>query len=121
MSKETGKPLLVNGKEVTAEAKFVPTAEEGTAEMKFVFDASDLENKEVVVFEEVYRAETLIAEHKDIEDKDQTVSFYKTYSPPTGDETNLPLWIALAALSAAALVTLGAVTILKLRKKENEI
>lgn len=121
MSKETGKPLLVNGKEVTAEAKFVPTAEEGTAEMKFVFDASDLENKEVVVFEEVYRAETLIAEHKDIEDKDQTVSFYKTYSPPTGDETNLPLWIALAALSAAALLTLGAVTIIKLRKKENEI
>lgn len=121
MSKETGKPLLVNGKEVTAEAKFVPTTESGTAEMKFVFDASALENKEVVVFEEVYRAETLIAEHKDIEDKDQTVSFYKTYSPPTGDETNLPLWIALAVLSAAALVTLGAVTILKLRKRDNEI
>lgn len=121
MDKETGKPLLVNGKEVTAEAKFVPTTEDGTAEMKFVFDASDLKDKEVVVFEEVYRAETLIAEHKDIEDKDQTVSFYKTYSPPTGDETNLPLWIALAALSAAALLTLGAVTIIKLRKKENEI
>ena len=114
MSKETGKPLLVNGKEVTAEAKLVPTAESGTAEMKFVFDASALENKEVVVFEEIYRAETLIAEHKDIEDKDQTVFFVPKAPelPKTGDFGPLAYW-----LWGGGLVLSGLSLLVFLRKK----
>ena len=73
MDKSTGEPLLVDGKEVTGEAKFVPEAEQGTVDVEFTFDASDFANQELVVFEELYFEDELIAEHKDIDDKGQTV------------------------------------------------
>ncbi len=82
MDKATGEPLLVNGKEVTAETTFVTETEDesgepvnGRVEMKFTFDASALEGKSVVVFETVYIDGKKVFTHADIEDKDQTVSF----------------------------------------------
>ncbi|TKI23912.1 VaFE repeat-containing surface-anchored protein, partial [Bacillus mycoides] len=52
MDKSTGKPLLVNEKEVTAEKKFVPETKDGVVTLDFTFDASKLEGKEIVVFED---------------------------------------------------------------------
>ncbi|WP_159458188.1 VaFE repeat-containing surface-anchored protein, partial [Listeria goaensis] len=51
MDKETGKPVMVNGKAVKARKIFTPTTETGTAKVIFTFDASSLKGKEVVVFE----------------------------------------------------------------------
>ena len=73
MDKSTGKPLLVDGKEVTTETGFTAEAENGTVDVEFAFDASDFANQELVVFEELYYKDELIAEHKDIDDKGQTV------------------------------------------------
>ena len=75
MDKATGKPLLIDGKEVTAATEFTPEKAAGSVEISFTFDATSLKGKEVVVFERLYIGETEIAAHADMEDKDQTVSF----------------------------------------------
>ena len=82
MDKETGEPLLVDGKEVRVEKTFTAEANDGSVVMNFVFDANGLEGKELVIFEELYVGDALVADHKDIEDLGQTVSTpdVKTYA-----------------------------------------
>ncbi|MBJ7929229.1 TQXA domain-containing protein [Bacillus toyonensis] len=75
MDKATNKPLLVDGKEVTAESKFTAKEKNGSITLDFTFNASALQGKEVVVFEELYQDNVLVAIHVDIEDKGQTVKF----------------------------------------------
>lgn len=77
MDKETGKPLLIDGKEVTAEKKFAAETKEQSVENIFLFNATGLAGKEVVVFEKAYIGEIEIAAHEDLEDKDQAVKFPK--------------------------------------------
>ncbi len=79
MDKETGEPLLVGeGEEqaqVTAEVEFTPTSPEGTVELTYTFNASALAGKSVVVFEDLYQDENVVASHSDINDEGQTVTF----------------------------------------------
>ena len=77
MVKETGKPLKVDGKEVTAEKTFTAKTADGFVELEFTFDASALEGKTVVAFEDIYRDEYHVGTHTDIEDEDQTIDFPK--------------------------------------------
>lgn len=77
MDAQTGKPVMENGKPVTAETTFKPETENGTVTLSFTFDATFLKDGEsVVVFEEVSRTGRLIAVHTDIEAKEQTVTYY---------------------------------------------
>ena len=74
MNKATNDKLLIDGKEITAEATFTPKATTGEVEMTFTFDARELTAEtEVVVFETLYRNGIEIAVHADIEDEGQTV------------------------------------------------
>lgn len=73
MDKETGEKLLVDGKEITAETVFVPEAKNGSVDVTFIFDATGLHGKEIVVFEDLYRENVLLATHADINDEGQTV------------------------------------------------
>ena len=74
MNKATNDKLLIDGKEITAEATFTPKATTGEVEMTFTFDARELTAEtEVVVFETLYRDGIEIAVHADIEDEGQTV------------------------------------------------
>ncbi|MCB6530502.1 VaFE repeat-containing surface-anchored protein [Enterococcus avium] len=66
-------PLLVNGKQITASKVFVAKNPNGMISLDFVFDASALAGKEIVVFENIYRDGRLVASHTDIHDKGQTV------------------------------------------------
>ena len=75
MDKATGEPLLVGEQQVTAELEFTPTSSEGTVELTYTFDASALAGKSVVVFEDLYQGENLVASHADINDEGQTVTF----------------------------------------------
>ena len=75
MNKSTGKKVLVDNKEVTAETTFTPEKANGTVEVTFSFDASNLGGKSLVVFEKLYDAKGKeIANHEDINDEDQTVT-----------------------------------------------
>ena len=72
MDKSTGEPLLINEQQITAELEFTPTSSEGTVELTYTFDASVLAGKSVVVFEDLYQGETVVASHADLEDEGQT-------------------------------------------------
>lgn len=73
MDKETSEKLLVDGKEITAETVFVPETKNGSVDVTFIFDATGLHGKEIVVFEDLYRENMLLATHADINDEGQTV------------------------------------------------
>lgn len=73
MDKSNGKELLINGEKVTAEATFVATEASGSVDVTFIFDATGLHGKEIVVFEDLYRKNVLLATHADISDEGQTV------------------------------------------------
>ena len=45
--------------------------------MEFTFDATKLNGEQVVVFEEVYLEEKLVAVHADLEDEGQSVTYKK--------------------------------------------
>lgn len=77
MDKETKEPVLQNGKEVTAEKKLIPDTDSGEIQMEFTFDATKLNGEQVVVFEEVYLEEKLVAVHADLEDEGQSVTYKK--------------------------------------------
>lgn len=121
MDKATGKPFLVDDKEITSEVTF--TAEKANSEVivSFTFDGSAItKNTEVVVFETLYREGTEIAVHADIDDKDQTVTIHpqpEPEKPQTGDNSNLGFWIGLGAVALGGLVS---VVIIKLKKKDED-
>ena len=98
IDKSTGEPLLVGeGEEqtqVTAEVEFTPTSSEGTVELTYTLDASALAGKAVVVFEDLYQDENVVASHADINDEGQTVTFGQpsigTTATIDGEKTALP-------------------------------
>ena len=73
MDKETGEPLLIDGKKVTKEVTFTPEKADGSVEMTFTFDGSALAGKTVVAFEDCLRDGKEVAVHHDIDSKEQTV------------------------------------------------
>lgn len=128
MDQQTGEPLLVNGKQITSEKKLTITEENGTVDMDFTFDASDLNNKSIVIYEYLHQEEELIASHEDINDKNQTVTFKVGSLKPnmpghkgnglfttlkTGDRIAIIPWILLALAGAGIVITM-----IGLRQKE---
>ena len=86
MDKATGEPVLGrNNKEITATTEFEAKSSDGTVDVSFVFDASILGGKTLVVFETLTRNGTTVATHTDINDVDQTVTIKRipTYSGPS--------------------------------------
>lgn len=121
MDKSTGKQFLVYGKEVCSEVTFTPETADGEVTVSFTFDGSAItKNTEVVVFETLYRDETEIAVHADIDDKDQTVTIHpqpEPEKPQTGDNSNIGFWIGLGAVELGGLVS---VVIIKIKKKDED-
>ena len=95
MDKATGEPLTIDGKQVTAEKEFTPKSESGTEELSYIFNASALAGKSVVVFEDLYEGENKVASHADIEDEGQTVTFTEpkigTTATANGEHTAVPV------------------------------
>ena len=77
MEKTTGLELLINGKNVTSTLEFIAETASGFVNLEFVFNASALKGKEIVVFESLVNEELEIATHKDINDQGQTVRVTK--------------------------------------------
>lgn len=120
MDKATGKPFMVKGKEVTSTVKFTPDKANGTVEVKFTFDASNItKSTDLVVFESLYRDNVEIAVHADLKDKGQTVTIVPPApkTPKTSDNRNLGTWIGLGGVGLGAGV---AALLLKLKMKKDE-
>ena len=78
MQKESGEPVMNGETAVTAEATFLASDSEGSIDVPFTFDATGLEGNSVVVFETLYSGDKAIAEHADLDDEGQTVTFTET-------------------------------------------
>ena len=120
MDKSTGKPFMVKGKEVTSTVKFTPDKANGTVEVKFTFDASNIKKStDLVVFESIYRDNVEIAVHADLKDKGQTVTIVPPApkTPKTSDNRNLGTWIGLGGVGLGAGI---AALLLKLKMKKDE-
>lgn len=122
MDRTTGNPVCDrDGNKVTATATFTPTEPDGTVDVKFAFDASNMAGHDVVAFETMTirsvetngdsgeRAETdkVVAEHADINDNGQTV---RITEPGKGTlaQTGQNLLLAAAVSTAVAGVSGGA-------------
>ena len=121
MDKSTGKAFLVDGKEVCSEVTFTPETADGEVTVSFTFDGSIItKDTEIVAFETLYRDETEIAVHADIDDKDQTVTVHpqpEPEKPQTGDNSNLGFYIGLASVAVGCLI---AFLIIKFKKKDED-
>lgn len=121
MDKATGKPFLADDKEITSEVTFTVEKADSEVTVSFTFDGSVItKDTEIVVFETLYRDETKIAVHADIEDKDQTVTIHpqpEPEKPQTGDNSNLGFWIGLGSVAVGGLI---AFLIIKFKKKDED-
>ena len=143
MIKEENAELVIDGKRVENDYSFVADSETMEVQIAFTFDASELGGKDLVTFEELYDLSNpdepkKVTEHKDINDKGQTVTVkekpetpapeepekpstpdkpdtpvQKTDSPKTGDTTNI---IGLLVLLGASGIALAGTYFLKKRK-----
>lgn len=90
---QAGRPLEAGGKKVTSEKTFIPETSDGKVELTFSLDASGLAGRSLVVFEELYEGSTILAEHKEIGDKGQTVHIpdveTDAYDKATGKKNSL--------------------------------
>lgn len=82
MDKDSGEPLLIGGKKVTARHNFTPNHADGKASVEFKFDATELAGRTIVVFERLTKDGALVAEHADLDSERQTV---KVSMPPEGE------------------------------------
>lgn len=121
MDKATGKPFLVDGKEITSEVTFTAEKANSKVTVSFTFDGSVITKEtEIVVFEALYREGTEIAVHADIEDEGQTVTIHpqpEPEKPQTGDNSNLGFYIGLGSVAVGGLI---AFLIIKFKKKDED-
>lgn len=130
MDKDSKQEVLIDGKPVIAESSFTPDNSSGSVDVTFTFNAKDLADHTLVVFEKLFlvsgETEVLVTEHEDLEDKGQTVHLFKEEVPPadtpeisppvkTGDDTPFMRYVVIGAGSLAALIAL----LLYLRKKKH--
>lgn len=113
MDKGTGDSVKdADGNPVTATTTFTPDAADGSVTVTFEFDGSSIADHDTVAFEELYDADTntLIGEHKDIEDEGQTVHLKSPDETPVGEaldktgdwlRANWPIAAIIAAVAVA--------------------
>lgn len=87
MLKEENAELLITGKRVESDYTFTADSETMKVEVAFTFDATSLDGKQLVTFEELYDLSNpdepkKVTEHKDIEDKEQTITFKEKPEEP---------------------------------------
>ena len=105
MLKEENAELLINGKRVESNYTFTADSETMKVEVAFTFDATSLDGKQLVTFEELYDFSNpdepkKVTEHKDIDDEGQTITFKekpevpeepeKPETPQTPEKPNRP-------------------------------
>ena len=131
MLKEENAELLINGKRMKSDYTFIADSKTMKVEVAFTFDATSLDGKQLVTFEELYDLSNpdepmKVTEPKGIEDKGQTITFKEkpevpkepekpetpqtpekpsrpSDSPKTGDSTNVMAFVVMLLVSAGGL------------------
>lgn len=129
--KENEKELVINSIPVKGEKEFIAKSRSMKETVEFKFDSSNLYGKSLVTFEELYELNDQgdwikVAEHKDINDIGQTITFKKETVekpkepshrpggnikkgslPQTGDSSSAFTYIGCFILSIAGLILVG--------------
>ncbi len=87
-NKQTGKQLEAPSGTVTARLSFTPQEESGTVKLPFAFDAQQLDNTTVVVFERLMLGGKLAASHEDLADEAQSVALRKQSKDSSNKESS---------------------------------
>ena len=88
MDKTTGEALTdKNGNTITSKTAFKAEKADGSIDMTFTFDSTLLEDKSVVVYEDLYSGNAKVTSHADITDEGQTVNFPKIQTTATDKNT----------------------------------
>ena len=116
MDKTTGAPLSDgDGNPLSSSVTFTPEEKDGTVEVKFTVDTTHLDGHDLVAFETLTTKETetdretgekttvdkTVAEHKDIDDANQTVTVTSDKSSMAQTGRNILIGAAIAAAVAA--------------------
>lgn len=90
-----------DGNSVTLAKYFIADRGFGEVEMEFIFAADGLDGKELVVFENLYQQDTntLVADHADINDAEQTVSVTWQHHPKIGGGTMIVTALVIGILA----------------------
>ncbi|RBQ24464.1 hypothetical protein ALNOE001_01110 [Candidatus Methanobinarius endosymbioticus] len=75
MDKFTGNAVMINGQNVTASKTFVANSSSGFIDLEFIFAASDLAGKSIVVFEKLFLNDFEVTSHEDINGIGQIIEF----------------------------------------------
>ena len=84
-------------------------------DMAFTFDSLALGGQTVVVFEDLYQDDVLIASHADLNSADQSVTIVEKKAnpssgpgsaPKTGDVSAVPLYVLILSAAAVAFLVL---------------
>ena len=88
MDKTTGEALTdKNGNTITSKTAFKAEKADGSIDVTFTFDSTLLEDKSVVVYEDLYSGNVKVTSHADITDEGQTVNFPKIQTTATDKNT----------------------------------
>ena len=88
MDKTTGEALTdKNGNTITSKTAFKAEKADGSIDVTFTFDSTLLEDKSVVVYEDLYSENAKVTSHADITDEGQTVNFPKIQTTATDKNT----------------------------------
>ena len=68
-----GNALMVNGRTITASTEFTPTTPDGSVDVTFNFDASEIGGRKLVFYEYLELDGDTVAAHTDISDASQTI------------------------------------------------
>ena len=74
VDKETGEYIEADGEIVSSDAEFIAEGENGTVDVMFELDGSDLAGKHLVVFETLICEGEILTSHEDINDEAQTIN-----------------------------------------------
>ena len=115
IDKTTAAPIEMDGLPLTSMVAFTPTEPNGSVEVAFSFNGSELAGHRTVAFESLALDGNVVATHEDIEDEGQSVDLVEKPSPgnpktglaQTGD-TNKVLPLVCLAVVAALAATLAA-------------
>lgn len=113
IDKKSGRPVMTGGKAVTAEREFTPEMSDGSTLVKYTADTTGLGGKETVFYETLSVGENECAAHRDINSREQTISFRGAVSPRTGD--------GLPAAAITALLISGAAALALRKKNRREV
>lgn len=127
MVKSENKELTAGGRRVESTVEFTADADKKQTELEFSFDSDRLSGADVVIYEELYDVTDpdhprLAAEHKDINNKEQTVHIKEKEehrprkTPQTGDGRGKVFMVSALLLLISCTAIIKCVTIMRKTK-----